>query len=144
MGPTRCAAPKQPLIYRRTKNLRAVQLLLGHTKLESTVRYLGIEVDDTLELAEQTEAYGTGPTVLPAPLAWRMAASDRKRALRILVALSRVFPEAGPGQMRPRPPCGYSGSPPTKANVVPKKPVRCRRYLSAIHRSIVFRRASES
>ena len=42
-------------IYRRTKNLRAVQLLLGHTKLESTVRYLGIEVDDALELAEQTE-----------------------------------------------------------------------------------------
>jgi hypothetical protein len=39
----------------RTKNLRAVQLLLGHTKLESTVRYLGIEVDDALELAEQTE-----------------------------------------------------------------------------------------
>ena len=43
------------LIYRRTKNLRAVQLLLGHTKLESTVRYLGIEIDDALELAEQTE-----------------------------------------------------------------------------------------
>jgi site-specific recombinase XerC len=43
------------LIYRRTKNLRAVQLLLGHTKIESTVRYLGIEVDDALELAEQTE-----------------------------------------------------------------------------------------
>jgi site-specific recombinase XerC len=43
------------LIYRRTKNLRAVQLLLGHTKLESTVRYLGIEVDDALEMAEQTE-----------------------------------------------------------------------------------------
>lgn len=43
------------LIYRRTKNLRAVQLLLGHTKLESTVRYLGIEVDDALELTEQTE-----------------------------------------------------------------------------------------
>jgi integrase len=40
---------------RRTKNLRAVQLLLGHTKLESTIRYLGIEVDDALELAEQTE-----------------------------------------------------------------------------------------
>jgi site-specific recombinase XerC len=38
-----------------TKNLRAVQLLLGHTKLESTVRYLGIEVDDALEMAEQTE-----------------------------------------------------------------------------------------
>ena len=46
---------KPCLIYRRTKNLRAVQLLLGHTKLESTVRYLGIEVDDALEMAEQTE-----------------------------------------------------------------------------------------
>jgi site-specific recombinase XerC len=43
------------LIYRRTGNLRAVQLLLGHTKLESTVRYLGIEVDDALALAEQTD-----------------------------------------------------------------------------------------
>ena len=42
-------------IYRRTKNIRAVQILLGHTKLESTVRYLGIEVDDALEMAEQTE-----------------------------------------------------------------------------------------
>ena len=46
---------KASLIYRRTKNPRAVQLLLGHAKLESTVRYLGIEVDDALELAEQTE-----------------------------------------------------------------------------------------
>lgn len=46
---------KASLVYRRTKNLRAVQLLLGHTKLESTVRYLGIEVEDALELAEQTE-----------------------------------------------------------------------------------------
>ncbi len=46
---------KASLIYRRTKNLRAIQLLLGHAKLESTVRYLGIEVDDALELAEQTE-----------------------------------------------------------------------------------------
>ena len=46
---------KASLIYRRTKNLRAVQLLLGHTKLESTVRYLGIEVDDALEMSEQTE-----------------------------------------------------------------------------------------
>lgn len=42
-------------IYKRTKNLRAVQLLLGYTKLESTVRYLGIEVDDALEISEQTE-----------------------------------------------------------------------------------------
>ena len=46
---------KPTLIYSRTKNLRAVQLLLGHTKIESTVRYLGIEVDDALEIAEQTE-----------------------------------------------------------------------------------------
>ena len=46
---------KPTLIYRRTKNLRAVQLLLGHTKLESMVRYLGIEVHDALEIAEQTE-----------------------------------------------------------------------------------------
>jgi hypothetical protein len=42
-------------IYRRTKNLRAVQLLLGHSKIESTVRYPGIEVDDALEISEQTE-----------------------------------------------------------------------------------------
>ena len=46
---------KATLIYRRTKNLRAVQLPLGHSKLESTVRYLGIEVDDALEISEQTE-----------------------------------------------------------------------------------------
>jgi len=46
---------KATLIYRRTRNLRAVQLLLGRSKLESTVRYLGIEVDDALEIAEQTE-----------------------------------------------------------------------------------------
>jgi site-specific recombinase XerC len=41
------------LIYRRTCNLRAVQLLLGHTKIESTVRYLGIEIDDAIEIAEK-------------------------------------------------------------------------------------------
>jgi len=46
---------KPTLIYKRARNLRAVQLLLGHTKLESTVRYLGVEVDDALEIAEQTE-----------------------------------------------------------------------------------------
>jgi len=43
------------LIYHRTKNLRAIQLLFGHTKLESTVRYLGIDIDDALGMAEKTE-----------------------------------------------------------------------------------------
>jgi integrase len=46
---------KAALIYKKTGNLRAVQLLLGHTKLESTVRYLGIEVDDALNISEQVE-----------------------------------------------------------------------------------------
>jgi len=46
---------KVTLIYRRTGNLRAVQLLLGHTKIESAVRYLGIEVDDALAIAEQAD-----------------------------------------------------------------------------------------
>ena len=47
---------KATIIYRRTKNLRAIQLLLGHSKIESTVRYLGVEVEDALALAEETEA----------------------------------------------------------------------------------------
>lgn len=47
---------KASLIYRRTKNIRAVRILLGHTKLERTARYLGIEVEDALEMAEQTES----------------------------------------------------------------------------------------
>src|SRR5713226_8464417 len=46
---------KAAQIYEKTGNLRAVQLLLGHTKLESTVRYLGIEVDDALNISEQVE-----------------------------------------------------------------------------------------
>jgi integrase len=46
---------KATLIYRKTGTLRAVQLLLGHTKVESTVRYLGIEVDDSLAIAEQVD-----------------------------------------------------------------------------------------
>ena len=47
---------KPSLSYRRTKNLHAVQLFLSHSKLESTVRYLGIEVEDALELDEHTDA----------------------------------------------------------------------------------------
>jgi integrase len=46
---------KATLIYKRTKNIRAIQLLLGHCKLESTVRYLGIEIDDALEISEQID-----------------------------------------------------------------------------------------
>jgi integrase len=46
---------KATLIYRKTGNLRAVQLLLGHSKVESTARYLGIEVDDALTIAEQVD-----------------------------------------------------------------------------------------
>jgi len=46
---------KATIIYRRTGNLRAVQLLLGHTKIESTVKYLGIEIDDAIEIAEKID-----------------------------------------------------------------------------------------
>lgn len=46
---------KAAQIYKKTGNLRAVQLLLGHTKIESTVRYLGVDVDDALNLSEQVE-----------------------------------------------------------------------------------------
>jgi hypothetical protein len=42
-------------LYKRTGNLRAVQLLLGYAKIESTVRYLGVEVNDALEISEQTD-----------------------------------------------------------------------------------------
>ena len=54
-GPPTLRRTKVAMGYRRTGNLRACQLLLGHTKLESTVRYLGIEVDDALAMSEQTE-----------------------------------------------------------------------------------------
>jgi site-specific recombinase XerD len=46
---------KAVLIYKKTGDLRAVQLLLSHAKLESTVRYLGVEVDDALSISEQVE-----------------------------------------------------------------------------------------
>jgi integrase len=54
-GPHSLRRTKASLIYRRTGNIRAVQLLLGHRKLESTVRYLGVEVDDALAIAEQVD-----------------------------------------------------------------------------------------
>lgn len=46
---------KASIIYKATGNLRAVQILLGHVKIESTVRYLGVDVEDALELSERTE-----------------------------------------------------------------------------------------
>ena len=46
---------KASIIYKKTKNLRAIQILLGHTKLESTVRYLGVEIDDALDISEHIE-----------------------------------------------------------------------------------------
>ena len=55
MVPTRCGGRSRPRFIKKTGNLRGVQLLLGHTKLESTVRYLGIEVDDALSISEQVE-----------------------------------------------------------------------------------------
>src|ERR1043166_5785639 len=59
---------KATLIYRRTGNLRAVQLLLGHTKIESNVRYLGIEVDDALAIAEQVGVWNRGRSGHALPL----------------------------------------------------------------------------
>ena len=60
LDPKRCGThsmrrTKASQIYKKTGNIRAVQLLLGHTKLESTVRYLGIEVDDALAISEQVD-----------------------------------------------------------------------------------------
>jgi hypothetical protein len=78
---------KATLIYRRTRNSRAFQLLLGHTKIESTVRYLGIEVDDALAIAEQLmseyRAERTCSARLTAGLCqnpkWRTQATQKKK-----------------------------------------------------------------
>lgn len=46
---------KATLVYARTKNIRAVQLLLGHTKIDNTIRYLGIEIEDAIKLSRETD-----------------------------------------------------------------------------------------
>jgi len=70
---------KATLIYRRTGNLRAVQLLLGHIRIESTIRYLGVEVDDALEIAEKmSDVPGQSCRALPgSPNGQKCAKSDR-------------------------------------------------------------------
>jgi site-specific recombinase XerC len=55
MARIRFAAPRLRSFYKATGNLRAVQILLGHTKIENTVRYLGVDIEDALALAEGTE-----------------------------------------------------------------------------------------
>ena len=75
---------KVSLIYFRTKNLRAIQLLLGHTKLERTVRHLGVEVDDALEVAEQGRFNGNVRSHSPGGAAclWQVSpATKPNRAL---------------------------------------------------------------
>ena len=52
---------KAALIYKQIGNLRAVQILLGHTKIESTVRYLGVDIEDALALSEGTESLNVAP-----------------------------------------------------------------------------------
>lgn len=54
-------------IYKKSGNLRAVQLLLGHTKMDSTVRYLGVELEDALGISEAIEIYAFGPFVRDGP-----------------------------------------------------------------------------
>lgn len=101
---------KATLIYRRTKNLRAVQLLLGHTKLESTVRYLGIEVDDALVMAEQTEVYRTsdGIVSMPSPSERKLSFNEqsfvyfKEQISNIHLKLKAQRPTYSPFHMQPQ------------------------------------------
>ncbi len=79
------------MIHRRTRNLRAVQLLLGHAKLESIVRYLGIEVDDALEVAEQMECRLADGQQLPdSTVADRPVAELQHRLRNFQIAVAQV------------------------------------------------------
>jgi Phage integrase family len=75
---------KATLIYRRTGNLKAVQLLLGHTKIESTVRYLGIDVDDALVIAKRVDIYGGSRKALP----FKLGVASSVPQMRIVAGLS--------------------------------------------------------
>jgi hypothetical protein len=85
---------KADLIHRRTKNLRAVQILLGHTRLESTVRYLGIGVGDALEMAEQTDILFT---VSPGPCFSCPVSSCATHAVHCLVLILQRRSRRPPG-----------------------------------------------
>ena len=65
-GPHSMRRTKVAQIYKKTGNLRAVQLLLGHTRMDSTVRYLGVELEDALAISEAIEIWLLGPTSLSA------------------------------------------------------------------------------
>ena len=91
---------KATLIYRRTGNLRAVQLLLGHTKIESTVRYLGIEVDDALSIAEQVDLWicpGGADTFRPCVSSAHHASRHYWAAKRNSRTSSKICRKAGSG-----------------------------------------------
>ena len=98
---------KATLIYQRTGNLRAVQLLLGHTKIESTVRYLGIEVDDALAIAEQVDVGNTGQSGHALPtFRWPVWAKAQSRCAPARCAGARierpvVEDSTGAGELRP-------------------------------------------
>src|SRR5690242_16648739 len=80
---------KATLISRHTGNLRAVQLLLGHRKIESTVRYLGIEVDDALAIAEQVDVRHSGQSGNALPAFRGQLLTRRRHQMLGIAALQR-------------------------------------------------------